>query len=106
MLDKITLMLLLPFYGLWKMLLNKKFSKKPFQMFLLSSTFLNSIILWTILYNETTNFWLKLICAVFFLLTITFFLSKTVKNVVYEGSKRQWEDDKMQEYFRGLVFYL
>lgn len=104
MFDKIILFSVLPFYGLWKMLLNKQFSKKPFQMFLLSSTFLNSMILWAVLYNEASAFWLKLICAVLFLLALTFFSSKTIRSVVYAGSKIKWEDNKMLQYSHGIAF--
>ncbi len=106
MLDKITLILLLPFYGLWKVLLSKNnfVNKKTFQMLLLKLTFLNSIILWAFLYNEATAFWLKIICAALFLLGLTFFSSKRIRNVVYDGSKRKWEGDKMSQYYHGIIF--
>ncbi len=105
MLDKITLMLLLPFYGLWKILLNKKnpLSKKPFQMFLLNINALSLFLFLSIVYSDVNIFWVKILLGILILVTITALTSNKVKASIYNVGKVAWEDNKIVQYSSKVI---
>jgi CDP-diglyceride synthetase len=105
MLDKITLMFVLPFYGLWKILLSKNspVKKKPFQMFLLNINALSLFLFLSTIYHEVSIFWLKILLGALILVTITVLISNTVKASVYSVGKDAWESNKLVQYSSKII---
>lgn len=105
MLDKICSFLLLPFYGLWKAIIDSGTQRKEFQEKIFPLGYLSISIAYMSFYFSVSNLLLKIVFAVLAITTLSNFFSSYLKVLLLKQLENGYLKDKWKLY-KKLILYI